>query len=160
MVHLNLLWKYIIGTAGALILYFMAMQWAGFAGNPWLSIVNIFFMLAGMSGAMRAVYIKQGERFRYMDGFLSGLAMGFIVTLIFTTFFAIYIFELNPSYAEDIMGGMFMGYKAGPSELVLATVLFGMATTIVLALTIIPIFKQSWNIKKVRKQQKPLNQKS
>lgn len=159
MIHLNLLWKYIIGTTIVLIIYFLLMQWFGFAGSAWLSIPNIIFMFLGMTGAIRAVYMKQGDRFRYMDGFLSGLAMGFLVTILFTVFFAIYIFELAPDYSVDIMGGMFKGYKAGEAELTLATLLFGLATTIILALTIIPVFKQSWNTRRVREEQNPMNQK-
>lgn len=156
MIRLNILWKYIIGTTAVLIIYFLVMQWAGFAGSAWLSMPNILFMLVGMTLAIRAVYRSRGEQFRYMDGFLSGLAMGFIVTVLFTFFFAIYIFEIAPDYTVDIMGGLFKGYKAGEAELTLATGLFGMATTIVLALLIIPIFKPSWNTKKVRDKQKPM----
>jgi hypothetical protein len=92
-----------------------------------------------------------------MDGFLAGIKAGFIATVIHTVFMAVYLFEINPDLAAELQDQVTIAGKGIKSALLLFIFLSGMATSIVVPLLIIPIYKKSWNTRQVRKQQNPLN---
>jgi hypothetical protein len=149
--------KYALIIGAALIVYFLIIEAIGFGAQSYLSFFNAVIVGVGLFFLMRDLYKQNEDSFEYMDGFLAGIKAGFIATVIHTVFMAVYLFEINPDLAAELQDQVTIAGKGIKSALLLFIFLSGMATSIVVPLLIIPIYKKSWNTRQVRKQQNPLN---
>ncbi len=147
--------KYGLYLGITLIAYFVLIDLLGQADKIYFSFVNAILTAGSLYLAMRDVYKHEQEEFKYMDGFQAALVAGLIGSTIFTVFMAIYFFEIRPELADDIMAQITVP-GSSKMALVLFVFLSGVATSVVSALIIIPIFKKSWNTREVRKKQDPL----
>ena len=152
--------KYGVYLAITLIVYFVLLDLLGLAENIYLSFFNAILTGGSLFLAVRDVYRHEKENFKYMQGFQAALVSGLIGTTIFTVFMAIYIYEINPSLGESIREQVEIAGKGVNVALLLFVFLSGIATTIVSALCIIPIYKRSWNTKNVRESQNPMKHKA
>ncbi|WOI22214.1 DUF4199 family protein [Nonlabens ulvanivorans] len=143
-----------------LIAYFLLIASIGVADKVYLSFLNAPIMAIGLYFIIRSVFKSQPNDFKYMDGFLSGLASGFLISIVFTVFMAIYLFEINPDLVQEMSASIPLASGTDEVGLLLFIFLSGVSTAIVSSLLIIPIFKQSWNTRGMRNSQKPLNQNS
>jgi hypothetical protein len=149
--------KYSILMALALIVYFLIINKIGYGAKSYLSLFNAVIVGIGIFFVIRDVH-KNTVKFKYLDGFVAGIKSGFVATLIFTVFMAIYLFEIDPALAQQLKKQITTAGEEIEFALLLSILLSGVATSIVTPLLILPIYMKSWNTKETRKKQKPLNQ--
>jgi hypothetical protein len=141
----------------ALIMYFLIINKIGYGAQSYLSLFNVIIVGIGIFFVIRNVH-KNTVKFKYLDGFVAGIKSGFVATLIFTVFMAIYLFEIDPELAQELKKQITTAGEEIEFALLLSILLSGVATSIVTPLVILPIYMKSWNTKDMRKRQKPLNQ--
>jgi len=149
--------KYSVLIALALIVYFLIVNKIGYGAKSYLSLFNAVIVGIGIFFVIRDVH-KNTVKFKYLDGFVAGIKSGFVATLIFTVFMAIYLFEIDPALAQQLKKQITTAGEGIEFALLLSILLSGVATSIVTPLLILPIYMKSWNTKDTRKKQKPLNQ--
>ncbi|WP_405370018.1 MULTISPECIES: hypothetical protein [unclassified Nonlabens] len=149
--------KYALFMASALIIYFILIDIIGYAGQSYLSFFNAIIVGAGIYFVIKDVY-KNANKFKYMDGFVAGIKAGFIATILYTIFMAIYLFEIHPELCLELKEQVAIAGEGIEAALLLFIFLSGLATSIVLPLVILPLYKKSWNTRDIREKQKPLNQ--
>ncbi len=149
--------KYGLYIAATLIGYFLIIAFLGLADRVYLSFFNAVITGGCIFLAVRDVYRNNSGRFKYMEGFTAALLSGLVGTTIFTIFIAVYLFEIDPDLAQSLQEQITIAGRGIRVATLLFVFLSGVATTIVSALIILPIYKQSWNTKEVRKKQDPMN---
>ncbi|MFC4722727.1 DUF4199 domain-containing protein [Geojedonia litorea] len=138
--------KYGLFISGALIAYFLILRVFGLHENPWLRVLNGLAMAAGIYYAIKNFKEGAVDAFTYVDGFKTGLLTGFMATIIFTGFMAVYMFHLDPEFTKMLLGKWLDNYGEGAGILVFIILIEGLASTVVLTLTFMQIFKKSHNI--------------
>lgn len=133
--------------AGSLIAYFLILSLLGLHTNPFFSLFNGVITGFGIFEAIRYYKLSKGPSFEYSDGFSVGVFTGFIATIIFTIFFGIYAGNLNPHFLDEIINRWENTYNTSLGSMIFLVAIFGFATTIVLTLSFMQLFKQSWNTK-------------
>lgn len=150
MKNLSVPLKYGIFIALALIAYFLILSLFGAHTNPYFSIVNGIIVAIGLYFAIKQVSKDRGDKFRYNEGFKTGIITGFTATVLFTAFFALYV-ELEAGFAEAILEMWRFEYAANVAMLVFTVALMGLATTVVLTLAFMQTFKRSMNTREGQK---------
>jgi len=151
--------KYGLYIAATLIGYFLIIDFLGLADKVYLSFFNAVITAGCIFLAVRDVYKHEKAQFKYMEGFTAALLSGLVGTTIFTVFMAIYLFEVQPELAESLQKQITIAGSGIEFAIILFVFLSGVATTVTSALVILPLYKQSWNTKKIRKVQDPMNDK-
>ncbi len=138
--------KYGFFVAGSLIAYFLILRVFDLHDKPWLRLANGLFMAAGIYFAIKQYKHKYNADFTYVDGFKTGLLTGFIATGCFVVFMAIYIFHLDKQFAQSILHTWFDNTERGEAMLIIIILMEGLASTAVLTLTCMQIFKKSQQV--------------
>ena len=138
--------RYSIFVTTALIAYFLILRLFGLHENPWLRLFNGVAMAVGIFYAIKYYKLISGKAFTYVDGFKTGLITGFIATILFTVFMAVYMFHLDPEFTQKLLGEWFNNYGEGAGILVFIILVEGLASTVVLTLAFMQIFKKSNNL--------------
>ncbi|KAB8151415.1 DUF4199 family protein [Kordia sp. TARA_039_SRF] len=138
--------KYGVFIALGLILYFLLVRMFGLHENPWLRLFNGAIVALGVYKVIKDVKKESGVNFNYFEGFKTGIISGFIATLVFTFFMAIYIFHLDVEFGEKIMAMSLGSVSREPGLLLFIILIEGFASTVVLSLLFMQKFKPSWNI--------------
>lgn len=134
--------KYGIAIGVVLILYFLLLSLIGWSTNPFFSFVNAVIMAAGIYLSIKSYRKHKGKKFKYHKGFFAGIFTGFYATAIFTFFFAIY-FSNNDAFAQKL--GPNIGVDTNAGLLIFGVALMGFASTMVITLSAMQLFKDSWN---------------
>lgn len=137
-----------IATSGSLIAYFLILALIGKHTEIWYSLFNGVITGFGIFEAIRFLRIQEKERFNYGMGFTAGIVVGFMATLIFTIFFAIYCTELDPDFLRQLMSQWFSSFQDFEGIVFFTVAIMGFATTIVLTLSFMQLFKSSRNLDK------------
>lgn len=137
--------KYGLFIAISLIAYFLVLRLFNLHENPWLRLLNGVAMCAGIYYAIKYYKLRAEENFSYINGIKTSLLTGFIATVVFTIFMSIYMFHLDPAFTEKILGEWFESYGAGAGILVFIILIEGLASTVVLSLAFMQLFKKSYN---------------
>lgn len=140
--------KYGIYIAIGLIAYFLILALIGLQTNPIFSLGNGVIVAIGLYQAMKNYKLEKGDAFEYQKGFMAGLFTGFNATLIFTVFFAIYVTNIYTDFLPEMLANWSSHYHVGVGIVVFVAAIMGFATTFVLTLAFMQLFKESWNIKK------------
>ncbi|SDL68377.1 DUF4199 domain-containing protein [Kriegella aquimaris] len=136
-----------IATSGCLIAYFLILSLFNLHTNVFYSLFNAIITGFGIYEAIKYLRLKDPS-FDYGKGFIAGLVTGGVATFIFTVFFALYSTELNTSFLSELSTAWAKDY-AGFEGIVFVTVaIMGFATTLVLTLSFMQLFKSSNNLKK------------
>lgn len=143
--------KYGIYIAIGLIAYFLLLSLFGLHKQPVYSVFNIVITGLGIYLAIKKYRAEKKAKFVYQKGFTVGLGTGFIATVIFTGFFAIYASELNPKFSNELITMWETDWFVNIGMLVFTVALMGFATTFVMALAIMQRYKPSWNTKEGQK---------
>ena len=138
--------RYGVFVTTALIAYFLILRLFGLHENPWLRLFNGIAMAIGISYGIKYYKLLTGDTFTYVDGFKTGLITGFIATILFTIFMAVYMFHLDPDFTQKLLGEWFRNYGIGAGILVFIVLVEGLASTVILTLTFMQIFKKSNNL--------------
>ncbi|WP_430411462.1 DUF4199 domain-containing protein [Kordia sp.] len=129
-----------------LIAYFLTVRLLGLHENPWLRLLNGVIVAFGIYKVIKDLKAAQGVKFNYFEGFKAGILSGFVATLAFTLFMAIYIFHIDTAFAEKIMAMGLGSYATEPGILLFIILIEGFASAVVLSLLFMQKFKPSWNI--------------
>tara|TARA_R110000850_G_scaffold190308_2_gene316195 strand:- start:33257 stop:33706 length:450 start_codon:yes stop_codon:yes gene_type:complete len=136
--------KYGLLITALLIAYFFVLKLLGLHTYTVLSAFNGVIYGFGIYMAITS-FKKTHSDFKYEEGFQSGLFSGFFATVLFTIVMAIYMFHINPEFADIILGRWERNYDNGPYLLVISVLLMGLATSFVLTLAFMQLLKDSWN---------------
>ncbi len=137
-----------IATSGGLIAYFLILSLFGLHTNVFFSLFNGVITGFGIYEAIKYFRLEAGERFNYGMGFTAGMVTGFVATLIFTIFFALYSTELNTSFLAELSTAFFKDFENFVGIVFFTVAIMGFATTLVLTLSFMQLFKSSRNLKK------------
>ncbi len=140
--------QYGIFVAVGLIAYFLILSLFHVQTNPIYSLGNGVIVAFGLYRSIQSYKAEKGDQFEFQKGFMAGLFTGFNATLIFTIFFAIYTSHINPNFLPAMLENWSSHYHVGLGIVVFVTAIMGFATTFVLTLSFMQLFKESWNTKR------------
>ncbi|UOB16236.1 DUF4199 domain-containing protein [Abyssalbus ytuae] len=140
--------RYGIVIALILIAYFLIVKLFGLHENPWLRLLNGAIVAYGIYAAIRYRRLLERDKFEYYSGFKTGIYSGFLATLIFVGFMAVYMYHLDTEFPLKVMDEWMTDYNQGPGILLFVLTVEGFASTVVLTLAFMQKFKPSWNTKK------------
>lgn len=136
-----------IAASGSLIGYFLILSLFDLHTNIFYSLFNGIITGFAIYEAIKYRRIAEGPNFNYAKGFSTGLVTGFTATLIFTVFFAFYATEVNQEFLATLSTAWFKNFSF--EGIVFFTVaIMGFATSLVLTLTFMQLFKTSRNLVK------------
>ena len=142
---------YGVFIAIGLIAYFLLLSLFGLHTNPAFSLFNMVITAVGLFLAVRKYMYNKGPKFKYQKGFVVGLTSGFIATILFTFFFAIYATEIQPGFPQELITMWETDWFVNLGMLVFTVALMGFASTFVVSLAIMQLYKPSWNTSEGRK---------
>ncbi|WP_106790958.1 DUF4199 domain-containing protein [Aquimarina sp. Aq78] len=131
-----------------LIAYFLILSLIGVQTEPVFSLGNGVIVALGLYKAMKNYKQEKGSNFEYQKGFMAGLFTGFNATIVFIVFFAIYVTNINTDFLPEMLANWSSHYHVGVGIVVFVAAVMGFATTFVLTLSFMQLFKESWNPKK------------
>ncbi|WP_108867629.1 DUF4199 domain-containing protein [Aquimarina aquimarini] len=143
--------KYGILIAVGLVIYFLILSLIGVQTKPVFSLGNGIIMAFGLYSAMKNYKHEKGKEFEYQKGFMAGLFTGFNATILFTMFFAVYVTNINVGFLPEMLANWSSHYHVGVGIVVFVAAIMGFATTFMLTLSFMQLFKESWNSKKNHK---------
>lgn len=144
MKKLTLPVRFGIATSGSLIAYFLLLALFQKNTSPIFSMFNAVITGFAIYEVIKISKLREGKAFGYVSGFKAGIVTGCVATFIFTAFFAVYTTELNPSFYDALLANMNMNVSVG--LLIFSVGLLGLATTGILTLTFMQLFKPSQNL--------------
>ncbi|TYB70703.1 DUF4199 domain-containing protein [Bizionia gelidisalsuginis] len=129
-----------------LVAFFLILSLFGLHTKPMFSLLNGVITGFGIYETIRYYKLEQGKNFTYTGGFTVGLVSGFIATLLFTVFFLFYATEIDPLFLEKLLNVFKGDYRVGVGLVAFVVAIMGFATTVVLTLTCMQLFKNSNNV--------------
>ncbi|WP_335965781.1 DUF4199 domain-containing protein [Galbibacter sp. PAP.153] len=151
MKNQNISIKYGVVTGILLTAYFLLLAMVKLHIQPVFSFLNVIITGTGIYWAIKTLKKSKGGGFKYQHGFSAGLITGFTATVFYTIFFSLYIIELNPDFTHNFMAKWKFDWFANTGMLIMTVLLMGLATTMVLSLAFMQLFKDSWNTKEGKK---------
>ncbi|MFD2099883.1 DUF4199 domain-containing protein [Flagellimonas iocasae] len=148
MKNLTLPIRFGIVTSAILIAYFLFLSLLGKHTNVFFSLFNGVITGFGIYETIKYTKLRQGKGFSYGNGFTAGITTGFIASLLFTIFFAFYSTELNSTFLDELSKTWSKDYKNFQGIVFFTVAIMGFATTLVLTLSFMQLFKSSNNQKK------------
>ncbi|MEM1336863.1 MAG: DUF4199 domain-containing protein [Bacteroidota bacterium] len=134
-----------LATSGSLLAYFLVLSLFNLHTNIFFSLFNGIITGFGIYEAIKYRRLEEGPTFNYNKGFSTGIVTGFMATLLFTVFFAVYTTEINPLFLVQLSEQWFKNLSF--AGIVFFTVaIMGFATSVVLTLSFMQLFKASNNI--------------
>ena len=137
-----------IVTSGILIAYFLILSLFDLHTNVFFSLFNAVITGFGIYEAIRFYKLELGSGFTYGKGFTAGLTVGFLATIIFTIFFAFYSTEVNQEFLQNLSAAFFEDCDSFEAIVFFTVAIMGFATSLVLTLSFMQLFKGSNNPKK------------
>ena len=135
-----------IAISGSLIAYFLILSLFNLHTSPLFSLFNSVIIAFGLYEAIKSYKLRQGNKFNYTNGFTAGIISGFVATIIFTIFFAFYATEIDANFLNKLLEDFSRNYHVGIGIVVFTVAIMGFATTVVLTLAFMQLFKNSRNI--------------
>lgn len=137
-----------VATSGCLIAYFLILALFNLHTNIFYSLFNGLITGFGIYEAIKYFRLKDEEAFNYGSGFVAGMVTGFVATMVFTLFFAFYSTEINEDFLKDLSAIWFKDYGSFEAIVFFTVAIMGFATTLVLTLSFMQLFKTPKNLKK------------
>lgn len=145
MKKLTLPIRFGIVTSAVLIAYFLLLALMGKHTNVFYSLFNGVITGFGIYETIKYTKLRQGKGFSYGNGFTAGVTTGFVATLLFTIFFAIYSTELDGEFLDKLSTTWSKDYKNFQGIVFFTVAIMGFASTLVLTLSFMQLFKSSNN---------------
>jgi len=146
MKNITLPIRYGLVTGIVLIAYFLILNLFGKSTNPVFSFFNAAITAFGIYEVIHITKIKSPALFTYADGFKSGIITGFVATITFTIFFLIYATEINDLFVDQLLQSVKRNFDIDVGMVTFIVAIMGFATTVVSALTVMQLFKNSNNM--------------
>lgn len=137
-----------LATSGSLIAYFLVLSLFDLHTNVFYSLFNGVITGFGIYEAIKYYKLELGDDFTYGKGFAAGITVGFVATILFTIFFAFYSTEVNTDFLPNLSTTFFEDFSGFEAIVFFTVAIMGFATTLVLTLTFMQLFKSSNNPKK------------
>lgn len=118
--------------------------------NVFYSLFNAVITGFGIYETIKYTKIREEKAFSYSSGFTAGLTTGFIATSLFTVFFALYSTEFNRDFLEELSKVWARDYEHFEAIVFFTVAIMGFATSVVLTLSFMQLFKTSNNPKKYK----------
>jgi len=128
-----------------LIAYFLILSLFGLHTNVYFSLFNAVITGFGIYEAIKYHRLELKDKFNYGSGFAAGIVTGFLATLIFTVFFAFYSTEINPEFLQQLTTRWFNQFRDFQGIVFFTVAIMGFATSLVLTLSFMQLFKSSNN---------------
>ncbi len=138
--------KYGVLTTLGLIVYFLIIKLFDLHTNPWFRLINGLVMAYGIYAAIKRYKLISGTTFNYINGFKVGILTGFLATFVFAFFMGIYMFHFDTAFMDTLLKDWFSDASYGGGILIFVIIVEGLASTAILALTYMQIFKNSTKI--------------
>ena len=135
--------RYGLATSGSLIAYFLVLSLFGLHTNVFYSLANGIFMGFGIFEAIKAFRLSEGKDYNFGKGFAAGAVTGVTATFVFTLFFAFYSTEINLEFLPNLATVFFDDLRGFEGIVFLTVAIMGIATTVVLTLAFMQLFKSS-----------------
>lgn len=135
-------------TSAALIAYFLILSLLEKNTNVFFSLFNGVITGFALYEVIKYTKLQLGKEFTYSKGFTNGVITGFVATLLFTIFFAFYSTELNSEFLSQLADAWSQDIDGFGAIVFFTVAIMGFATTIVMTLTFMQLFKSSNNPKK------------
>ncbi|WP_420603840.1 DUF4199 domain-containing protein [Flagellimonas sp.] len=148
MKNLSLPIRFGIVTSAILIAYFLILSLMGKHTNVFYSLFNGIITGFGIYETIKYSKLRLGKDFSYSKGFMAGITTGFVATLLFTIFFAFYSTELDAEFLNELSEVWAKDYRNFEGIVFFTVAIMGFATTLVLTLSFMQLFKTSNNPKK------------
>jgi hypothetical protein len=100
--------NYGLRIAVGLIVYFMAMHFAGLGHHVELRLLNLFILAAGIYFGLKKFKETHGQHMNYFRALVTGVAIGAIGSLVFALFMFIYM-KADASMMQSIIDNEPMG---------------------------------------------------
>ena len=146
MKKISLPFRFGIAISGSLIGYFLLLALFNWHTNPVFSLFNGVITGFGIYEAIKYYKLELGSDFDYTKGFTVGIIAGFVATIIFSVFFLLYATEINPEFLSQLLAVFKGDYNVGVGLVIFVVAIMGFATTVVLTLSFMQLFKSSRNI--------------
>jgi hypothetical protein len=148
MMRFTLPVRFGLAASGSLIAYFLILSLFDLHTNVFYSLFNGVITGFGIFEAIKYYKLELGDEFTYGKGFAAGITVGFVATIIFTIFFAFYSTEVNQDFLPNLSTTFFKDFKSFEAIVFFTVAVMGFATSLVLTLTFMQLFKPSYNPKK------------
>lgn len=129
-----------------LIVYFILLSLVDLHTNPMMSLFNAVITGLGIYMAIKTFKETQRQDFSYGAGFKVGITSGFLATIVFSIFFLLYATEINPAFLDQLLTVFRGDYHVHIGLVTFVVAIMGFASTVVLTLTCMQLFKPSWNM--------------
>ena len=137
--------KYGLLIAATLIAYFLIIRLLGLHDSHWLRILNGVIVAYGIHAVIKKKKAQEGDAFEYFSGFGTGILTGVIATFVFVVFMGVYLFHIEPLFAERLLKHI-AGSIGGPELLLLILGIEGVSSSVILSLTFMQKFKVTRSI--------------
>lgn len=141
--NISLVYGVFVGIA--LIIYFLLLSLFGLHVHPAFSIFNGVIVGIGIYLSMLRFREHKHSKFKFQKGLVCGMTTGFVATVIFTVFFAIYATEISPGFLNKLIPMWESEWFIGIGSVSILVALGGIASTAVLTLAYSLLLKDSWN---------------
>lgn len=138
--------KYGIITTLGLIVYFLIIKLLDLHTNPWFRLLNGVVMAYGIFASIKRYKLVSGTTFNYINGFKVAIITGFLATFVFALFMGIYMFHIDTAFMNTLLQDWFQDMNYGGGILIFVIIIEGLASTAILALTYMQIFKNSTKV--------------
>lgn len=143
--------RFAFAITGGLIAYFLVLSLFNLHTNIIFSLFNGVIVGFGLYEVIKYTQIRKGPSYTYSDGITSGIVAGFVSTLLFTGFFAVYAGNINPEFLDGLIGPWEKTYNTSIGSVIFTVAIGGFATAICLSLFFMQLFKPSWNTQSTKK---------
>jgi len=147
MIMAKMYTRYGIIIAIILIAYFLLLKLLGLHQYPVLSAANGVIFGVGILMALKQ-YKSSESSFKYQNGFQLGIFTGGLATIIFVIFMAVYMYQLDAEFSQNILDSWQLNYESGTFIILISLFIMGLTTSLVLTLAFMQLLKQSWNTTK------------
>lgn len=137
--------RFAIAMAAGLIAYFLVLSLFNLHTQVLFSLFNGVIVGFGLYEVIKYTKLRKGKNFSYTDGLVNGVATGFIATILFTIFFAVYAGNVDPDFLHNLIGPWEQTYNTSIGAVIFTVAIGGFATAICLSLCFMQLFKPSWN---------------
>ncbi len=146
MKKLSLSIRFGLVTSAMLIAYFLILALFNKHTNPAFSFFNAIITAFGICEVIRLKKLENLEDFTYQEGFKTGIVTGFIATFVFTAFFLFYATEIKPAFLSELLQTIKGDFNVSIGMVTFIVAVMGLATSVVVVLTVMQFFKKTWNI--------------
>lgn len=135
--------RYGFALAASLIAYFLILSLFDAHTNPIYSMFNMVITAFAVYDVIRSRKHELRDQFKYYNGVSAGLATGFVGTVFFAIFMSVYTSDINPDFLNNLASHFLHNSDVNPMMFSFVVVIMGFATTVVMTLTFMQLFKKS-----------------